>query len=88
MRAVLKIFADMTSLSNFLNVVCFVFFNFSYWSKFHANIVTGSGVMTIYFYKGLTKNPEIGNPRVLPNIWRIRRVRDTKFSRMSLMDCY
>ena len=23
--------------------------------------VTGSGVMTIYFYKGLTKNPETGN---------------------------
>ena len=37
---------------------------FSYWSKFHLNIITGSGVMTIYFYKGLTRNPEIGNTPV------------------------
>ena len=37
--------------------------------------------MTIYFYKGLTENPEIGNILVwvLPNIWRLGRVRDTKF---------
>ena len=34
---------------------------FSYWSKFHVNITTGSGIMTIFFYKGLTRNPEIGN---------------------------
>ena len=38
--------------------------NFSYWSKFHANIITGSGIMTIFFYKGLTRNPEIGNTHV------------------------
>ena len=38
----------------------------------------GSRVMTIFFYKGL----EIGNTPswVLPNIWRVRRVRDTQFS--------
>ena len=37
--------------------------------------------MKIYFYKGLTRNPEIGNTpvRVLPNIWRLGRVTDTKF---------
>ena len=37
--------------------------------------------MTIFFYKGLTKNPEIGNTPVwvLPNIWRLGQVRDTKF---------
>ena len=54
---------------------------FSYWSKFHVNIIAGSAVMTIYFYKGLTQNPEIGNTPVwvLPNIWRMGRVRDTKF---------
>ena len=28
---------------------------FSYWSKFHFNILTGSGIMTIFFYKGLTR---------------------------------
>ena len=61
---------------------CFVsLVNFSYWSKFHVNIVTGSGVMTISFYKGLTRNPEIGNTPVwvLPNIWRLGQVMDTKF---------
>ena len=37
--------------------------------------------MTIFFYKGLTRNPEIGNTPVgvLPNIWRLGRVMDTKF---------
>ena len=25
-------------------------------SKFHVNIITGSGVMTIFFYKGLARN--------------------------------
>ena len=29
-----------------------------YWSKFHLNIITGSGVMTIFVYKRLTKNQE------------------------------
>ena len=38
---------------------CFVsLVKFSYWSKFHINIVTCSGVMTIFFYKELTRNPE------------------------------
>ena len=57
---------------------CFVsLVKFSYWSKFHVNIITGSGVMTIFFYMGLTKNPKIGNTPVwvLPNICRL----DTKF---------
>ena len=61
---------------------CFVFLvKFSYWSKFHVNIITGSGVMIIFFYKGLTRNPEIGNTPVwvLPNIWRLGGVRDTKY---------
>ena len=54
---------------------------FSYWCKFHVNIITGSGVMTISFYKRLTRDPEIGNTPVwvLPNIWRLGRVRNTKF---------
>ena len=73
-------FADMTLSLNFFDVVLF---KFSYWSKFHLNIMTGSGVMTIFFYKGLTRNREIGNTPVwlLPNIWRLGRVRDTKFGR-------
>ena len=40
----------------------FSFMNFSYWSKFHINISIGSGVMTIFFHRGLTRNPEIGIP--------------------------
>ena len=54
---------------------------FGCWSKFHVNNVTSSGVMTILFYKRLTKNPEIGNNSVwgLLNNWRLGRVRDTKF---------
>ena len=57
------------------------FVKFSYWSKFHVNIITGSEVLTNFFYKGLTRNPEIGNSFiwVLPNIWTLGRVRDTKF---------
>ena len=37
--------------------------------------------MTISFYKGFTRNPEIEkNPvGVLPNIWRLGRVKNTKF---------
>ena len=52
--------------------------NFSYWAKFHVSIITGSGVITFFCYKGW---PEIGNTPVwvLPNIWRMRRVRDTIF---------
>ena len=36
--------------------------------------------MTIFFYKGLTRNPEIENTPicVVPNIWRLVQVRDTK----------
>ena len=58
--------------------VCLV--NFSYWSKFHVNIITASGVMTIFYYKGLTRNPETGNTpvRLLLNICILRGVRDTK----------
>ena len=57
--------ADMTSLSNFFDFIFFAFLvKFSYWSKFHVNIITGSGVMPIFFYKGLTRNPEIRNTPV------------------------
>ena len=54
--------------------------NFSYWSRSHVNIITGSGVITIFFYKRLTSNPKIRNNPVwvFPNIWRLGQVRDTK----------
>ena len=61
---------------------CFIsLVKFSYWSKFHVNIITGSGVRTILFCKRLTRNQEIKNTLacVFPNIWRLGQVRDTKF---------
>ena len=63
---------------------CFVFLvKFSYWSKFHVNIITGSGIMTVFFYKGLNRNLEIGNAHVwvFPNIWRLGQVIDTIFGK-------
>ena len=53
----------------------------SYWSKFR--VITGCGIMTIFFYKGLTRNPEIGNTSiwVMPNIWRLEWIMDTKFGK-------
>ena len=77
---------DITVFRNDVNVKFFLrclfsLVKFSYWSKFHVNIIPGSGIMTIFFYKGLIRNLEIGNNPiwVLPNIWRLLRVVDTKF---------
>ena len=73
--------SDMTP-SSIVFWCCFEsFVKFSYWSVFHVNIITGSEVMTIFFYKGLTRNPNIGNTSiwVSPNIWRLRQVRNTQF---------
>ena len=59
-----------------------LFVKFGYWSKFHVNIITCSKVMTIFVYKGLTRNPEIGNnPVCTLSIWRLGRVKNTKFGR-------
>ena len=49
---------------------------FSCWTKFHVNIITGSRVITIFLYKGLTRNPETGNTLFwdklgIPNLARI-----------------
>ena len=54
---------------------CFVYLvKFSYWCKFHVNIITGSRVMVIFIYKGFGNTPVW----VLLNIWRLWRVRDMK----------
>ena len=47
--------------------------------------------MTIFFYKGLIRNSEIGNIPVwaFPNFWRLGQVMNTKFgSNLSFLDCY
>ena len=52
---------------------------FSYWPKFHVNIMTG--VTKIFAYKGLIRNLEIVNNPVwvLPSILRLGQIRDTEF---------
>ena len=47
----------------------------------YVNIITGSGVMTFFVYKKLTRKREIGNNPVwvLPKIWKLGHVRDDKF---------
>ena len=71
---------DMTSLSIFWR--CFVsVVKFNYWSNFHVNIYWFWNYDNL-FYKGLTRNHEIGNPIwVLPNIWRLGQVRNNKFGK-------
>ena len=61
--------------SSFLLRFCVSLIKFSYWFKFHVNIMTVS--------IGMTRNSEIGNTPVwvLPNIWRLGCVMDTKFGR-------
>ena len=83
---------DITICRHEIIVFFFLFFffwrclvslvKFSYWSKFHVNIIAGSVVMTILFDKGLTRNPEIGNTPVwvLPNIWKLGKIRDSKLN--------
>ena len=60
---------DVTIFRHIVNVIffrhCFVYpVKFSYWSNFLVNIITGSGIMTVFFCKGLTRNPEIRNTLV------------------------
>ena len=71
-------FADMTSSSIFFWPRFVSPVRFSYWSKFHVNIITGSWVVTIFnfLHRGLTRNTHVW---VLPNIWRLGRVKDIKF---------
>ena len=56
--------------------------NFSYWSKFYVNIIPGSGVMTILFYKGLTRSPSFSQ------YLETGRVRGTKFDTNFSNECY
>ena len=75
--------SDIKSSSNFFDDVSFLLVRFSYWCKVHVNIITGSGVITSFFYKGLTRNPKIGNISVwfFRSIWRLEQIRYTKFGK-------
>ena len=54
-------FSHMTTSSNFFNVVLFLLSSLVSGPSFMPISSHGSGVMTVSFYKGLTRNPEIGN---------------------------
>ena len=76
-------FSDMTSSSIFFDVVLF----------FLSSLVTSLALelCQFFFYKGLIRNREIGNTHiwVLQNIWRLGRVKGTKFgTNVSLKKCY
>ena len=76
-------FTNMTLLPIFLCCCIFVV-KFNYCSKFHFNIITGSGVIAIFVYKILIENLEIGIIPVwiLPNwgeLGGLGWVRDTRF---------
>ena len=86
---------DVTIFRHDVNVKffwrCFVsLVKFSYWSKFHVNIITGSGVMTIFFYKGLTGNPEseIPSSEFCPISGDWGELGIPNLARMSLIKCY
>ena len=75
-------YSDMTSFSFFFLSCRVSLVKFSYWSWFNVNIMTSSGAMIIFIYKGLTRNLEIGNPLVwvsFAQYLELGRVRDTKF---------
>ena len=71
----------MTPSSKYCEGVLFLLSSLVTDPSFMSISLIGSGVLTISFYKRLTGNPETGNTTVwvLPNIWEVGRVRDTKF---------
>ena len=50
--------------------------------------MTGSRVMTHFFYKGLTRNPEIGKAEFLPKSGDRGKLRIPIFAQISLMKKY
>ena len=60
-------FCDITLSSNFFDVVLFLFSSLVTGPSFMSicrHVITGSEIITIFFYKGLTRNPEMGNTPV------------------------
>ena len=88
--AMMSQFFEMTWPSKFLTLLCFSC-QVKLLIKVSVNIITGSGVMTFSFYKGLTRNPEIGNTTVwvLPNIWTLGgKLEIPDLALTSLTECY
>ena len=67
---------------------------YGHWSKSHVNIINSSGVMTIFFYKGLEieRNTETGSALVWSEFSSISgdsgELRIPNLARMSLIKCY
>ena len=63
---------------------------FSYWFKFHINIINSSGVMAISFYKVLARNPENGNTnsKFCPISAGWGELGISNLARTSLIKCY
>ena len=80
-------FSDMTSSSNFFDVL-FSLVEFSNWYNFHINIIIGFGIMTIFCYKGLTRNLEIPLPKFCPISGDWGKLWIPNLVRMSLTKCY
>ena len=66
-------------------VVVYVSFSQTMHIKFHVNIITGSGVMVIFSYEGLTRNLQIGNTSISGD-WG--KLAIPNLVRMFLMRCY
>ena len=68
---------------------CFIYFlKFSYWSKFHVNIITVSGVMTIFFDWTEIWKSEIPPSNVCPILGDWGKLGTQNLVRMSLVKCY
>ena len=84
--------AEMTPSSIFFDIVLFLLLSLLTGPSFMSMLwlVTGSGFMTFFFYKGSTKNLVIRNTPVwvLPNIWRLGQVMDAKFGTNVSNRCY
>ena len=74
-------FVNMKPSSIFLVVVLFLLSSLVTGPSFMSRSSYCHRVMIILFNRILTRNPEIGNTLVwvLPNIWGLGRIRDTKF---------
>ena len=72
-------FSDMNSSSFFWRFHISLA-KFSYWFKFHVNIITDFSLMKVFVYKRLAWNPVIGNTTfwVLFDMWILEQDRDVK----------
>ena len=66
-------FTDLASLSNI------PIFRYRYWSTLHVSTITGSGIMTIFIYKGFDQKLSRLPSEFCYIIRRLEQVRDTKF---------